>query len=186
VIQIVLPGSTGAACTRSSSIEYFRGRFPVVALMALIAGCAAAPAALTPVERAAPSLVAVPADTLPAVPEAPAASSASTAAPVPASEAPAAPGDGPPFDAGGTMVFTPGLYHCELNRRVIVRRIGADGQTMVLQWLNKDYTLVPVHSRAGAIRFEDNKAGLAWIVIVGKSMLLDTRKGQQLANECKL
>lgn len=89
-------------------------------------------------------------------------------------------------DPGGRFVVEPGLYRCELNRRVLVRRIADDGRSVVVNWLNKDHTLVAVVSRAGALRFDDAATGLAWITIPGKSMLLDTKKGQQLANECRL
>ena len=40
--------------------------------------------------------------------------------------------------------------------------------------------------RIGALRYEDDASGLVWIVIVGKSMLLDTRQGKQLANDCTI
>ncbi|MFO1195739.1 MAG: hypothetical protein U1E86_02045 [Burkholderiaceae bacterium] len=80
----------------------------------------------------------------------------------------------------------PGLYRCELNRRVTLRRVAADGRSVVLNWLGKDHTLDAVQARTGALRFENPSSGLMWLVIVGKSMLLDTRRGQQLANECKL
>ena len=93
---------------------------------------------------------------------------------------------GPPFDAGGSLSMEPGLYRCELNRRVVLRRIAPDGQSMVINWLGKDATLHAVRARTGALRFENVQVGLVWIVIVGKSMLLDSRAGRTLANECKL
>jgi hypothetical protein len=43
-----------------------------------------------------------------------------------------------------------------------------------------------VGARSGALRYEDPKSGLVWLVIPSKSMLLDTKKGRQLANECKV
>ena len=101
-------------------------------------------------------------------------------------EAEAASRRGPPFDAGGTMRLEAGLYECELKRKVIVRRIAADGSSLVLNWEGKDHTLVAVPSRAGAIRYENVSNGLTWITIIGKSMLLDTKVGRQLANECKI
>lgn len=84
------------------------------------------------------------------------------------------------------LVAEPGLYRCELNRRVTLRRVAADGRSVVLNWLGKDHTLDAVQARTGALRFENPASGLMWLVIVGKSMLLDTHRGQQLANECKL
>ncbi len=42
-----------------------------------------------------------------------------------------------------------------------------------------------VGARSGALRYEDSQSGLVWLVIATKSMLLDTKHGRQLANECK-
>ncbi len=42
-----------------------------------------------------------------------------------------------------------------------------------------------VHARSGALRYEDDKSGIVWLIIAGKSMLLDTKHGRQLANECR-
>ena len=43
-----------------------------------------------------------------------------------------------------------------------------------------------ISSASGALRYEDPDAGLTFLIIVGKAMLLDSHKGQQLANECRL
>lgn len=91
-----------------------------------------------------------------------------------------------PLAAGGRMILEEGLYRCELGRRVIVRRIAADGATLVLNWLNRDYPMAAVPARTGALRFEDGASGLAWITIVGQSFLLDTKKGVRVAGACNL
>ena len=57
---------------------------------------------------------------------------------------------------------------------------------MVLHWKGIDHTLEAVLARSGALRYENAKAGLMWLVIVGKSMLLDMKMGHTLANECRL
>jgi len=88
--------------------------------------------------------------------------------------------------AAGRMVLQAGTYRCELNRNVEIRQISADGQTMEISWAGKTHSLQAVNARSGALRFENAADGLIWLVIVGKSMLLDSRKGQQLANECTL
>jgi hypothetical protein len=88
--------------------------------------------------------------------------------------------------AAGRMVLQAGTYRCELNRNVEIRQISADGQTMEISWAGKTHSLQAVNARSGALRFENAADGLTWLVIVGKSMLLDSRKGQQLANECTL
>ena len=84
------------------------------------------------------------------------------------------------------FAFPAGIYRCELNRSVDVRQVAADMQSAVVRWNKKDYTLRAVSARSGALRYEDAASGLVWIMIVGKSMLLDTRHGKQLANECKV
>ncbi len=174
-------------------------------LVTLLAACAAAPESpiatplppprdVTPATAAAPATAAVPA---PAAAPAPVAQTPAnlTVPPAPpimrgeevqSTGQPKTPPPGPPFDAGGSLSLEPGLYRCELDRRVVVRRIAPDGQSMVINWLGKDATLQAVRARTGALRFESVQAGMVWIVIVGKSMLLDSRAGRTLANECKL
>ena len=93
---------------------------------------------------------------------------------------------GPPFDAGGALTLEAGLYRCELDRRVIVRRIAADGRSLILNWRGRDSVLHAVQARTGELRFENPDTGHVWLVIVGKSILLDARAGRTLANECRL
>ena len=79
-----------------------------------------------------------------------------------------------------------GTYRCELNRRVRVTKVSTDQSLAVLRWRKKNYTMRAVRARSGALRYEHKKSGLTWITIVGKSMLLDTKRGKQLANECRV
>lgn len=46
------------------------------------------------------------------------------------------------------------------------------------------YRMSPVASRTGALRLEDEKAGAVWIQIANKSMLMNQKLGQRLADEC--
>ncbi len=159
------------------------------------AGAAALPPALSPASNEAR----VPVAPLPPAADVPVAAPApallppvtTTGAAPAAPEAPqglgiGTPSGGAPFAAGGRLVLETGLYSCDLKRRVIVRRIAEDGQSLILNWLGKDHDFTAVQARTGALRFENAAEGLVWLVIIGKSMLLDGRKGQQLANECKL
>lgn len=84
------------------------------------------------------------------------------------------------------LVAEPGLYRCELSRRVLVRRVEPDGGALVLNWQGRDYALKAVPARTGALRYESPRGELTWLVISGKSMLLDSKRGAQLANECRL
>ena len=90
-----------------------------------------------------------------------------------------------PETAHPDVRMAPGVYRCELNRQVHVRHISYDRRSAVLTWNRRDYLLQAVATQSGAMRFEDKVSGLAWITIVDKSLLLDTRSGQQLANDCR-
>ena len=78
-----------------------------------------------------------------------------------------------------------GTYNCELNRQVIVRQVSHGQDQAVLQWGKNHYEMQAVKTATGALRLENKDTGLTWITIVGKSMLLDTKHGKQLANECR-
>lgn len=90
----------------------------------------------------------------------------------------------PTFNPAG-LPFKAGIYRCELDRKVDVRSVATDLQSAVVQWDRREYTLRAVNTQSGALRYEDSESGLVWLVIVGKSMLLDTKAGRQLANECR-
>ncbi|MGH1358982.1 MAG: hypothetical protein ACRBC3_09490 [Burkholderiaceae bacterium] len=79
-----------------------------------------------------------------------------------------------------------GTYNCELNRKVIVRQVSEGQDQAVLQWRKRRYQMKAVQTATGALRLENKASGLTWITIVGKSMLLDTKRGRQLANECRV
>lgn len=87
---------------------------------------------------------------------------------------------------GNGLTMTKGLYKCELNRQVDVTEVAPDSSSATIQWGKRGYVLRAVPARTGALRYEDVDSGLMWLVVVGKSMLLDTKHGKQLANECKV
>ncbi len=76
-------------------------------------------------------------------------------------------------------------YQCELGNSLTVFTHPDDDQHVAMRWKKRIYKLVRVVTSTGAQRFENLKSGLVWIGIPAKSMLLDSHKGQQLANECK-
>ncbi len=83
------------------------------------------------------------------------------------------------------LMMLAGLYRCELNRQVNVKQVSDDQESAILAWNKRDYTLRAVKTSTGALRYEDRESGLTWIGVSGKSMLLDTKHGKQLANECR-
>jgi uncharacterized membrane-anchored protein len=76
-------------------------------------------------------------------------------------------------------------YKCEQGNVLTVFVNADDDKFIGLRWKKSIHRLRRVDTDTGANRFENKKAGLLWIGIPSKGILLDTRKGQQLANECK-
>ena len=79
-----------------------------------------------------------------------------------------------------------GLYRCHQGAQIIVKNIAPDRGSIVIQFKGKDYLLFAVDTTTGAARYQDNRSGITWIKIPSKSMLLDSKLGRQLANDCKL
>lgn len=75
-------------------------------------------------------------------------------------------------------------FHCELGNKVTTYR-NADDNFLAVRWNKRLHRLKRVGTSTGANRFENRRYGLVWISIPSKAMLLDSKKGQQLANECK-
>ena len=53
-----------------------------------------------------------------------------------------------------------------------------------VQIRNTKYRMIPVATTTGAIRLEDQAAGAVWLQILNKSMLMNHKQGQRLADEC--
>jgi hypothetical protein len=85
-------------------------------------------------------------------------------------------------DTGGTSVTE---FHCELGNKLTIYKNADDDKYIALRWRTRLLRMERVGTTTGANRFENRKIGLIWIGIPAKSMLLDSKKGQQLANECK-
>jgi hypothetical protein len=77
-----------------------------------------------------------------------------------------------------------GRLTCALDDKIDIR-IGDGQRNIDLKWKGNNYTMLPVTTSTGALRFEDSGSGLVWIQIPAKSMLLNAKLGQQLANDCK-
>jgi hypothetical protein len=75
-------------------------------------------------------------------------------------------------------------YHCEMKDSLTIYTNADDNEHIALRWHDHLYRLKRIATTTGANRFENKKAGLVWIGIPAKGMLLDSRHGSQLANEC--
>jgi hypothetical protein len=49
---------------------------------------------------------------------------------------------------------------------------------------NFRYRMFPVATTTGAIRLEDRQAGAVWLQLSNKSMLMNQKAGQRMADEC--
>lgn len=79
-----------------------------------------------------------------------------------------------------------GNFSCEMGNKVELRMDGRVTDGVTLEWKGKSYTLNPVSTSTGAVRLENKGEGLVWIQIPSKSMLLNAKIGQQLANDCRV
>lgn len=59
------------------------------------------------------------------------------------------------------------------------------GNNLDLNWKGKEYTLHNVATTSGAFRYEDKVSGLVLIQIPAKLLLLNSKQGERLADECK-
>jgi hypothetical protein len=76
-------------------------------------------------------------------------------------------------------------YACELGNKITIYSSADDGNSIVMRWKNRLTRLTREATTTGAQRFENKLAGLIWIGIPSKGMLLDSKVNRQLANECK-
>jgi hypothetical protein len=76
-------------------------------------------------------------------------------------------------------------YKCELGNTLTMYTNADDQQHVGMRWKHRIYRMTRMETSTGANRFENTKAGFVFIGIPAKGLLLDSRRGQQLANECK-
>lgn len=74
---------------------------------------------------------------------------------------------------------------CESGKRVAVQGNQQTDNAIDLRWEGQIYHLLRVSTSTGANRFEDGISGLVWISIPSKAMLLNSKLGEPVANECK-
>jgi len=80
------------------------------------------------------------------------------------------------------------VYHgklpCELGAFVTLTADAKSPGYFDVQIKNQKYHMAPVKSSTGAVRLEDPKAGAVWLQLANKSMLMNHKLGQRLADEC--
>lgn len=76
-------------------------------------------------------------------------------------------------------------FTCELGTKVTVYQKPEDEANITLRWNKHMHEMSRMGTSSGANRFEESKSGLVWLNLPTKGILLDSHKGQQLANECQ-
>ena len=77
-----------------------------------------------------------------------------------------------------------GKLPCELGAFVTLTADAKSPGYFDVQMKNQKYRMFPVKTSTGAVRLEDQKAGAVWLQLANKSMLMNHKLGQRLADEC--
>lgn len=77
-----------------------------------------------------------------------------------------------------------GTIKCELGAVVTVKADEHNPGFFHVSTGKHRFLMHPVESRTGAMRLEDNRAGALWLQLANKSMLMDQKHGQRLADDC--
>lgn len=77
-----------------------------------------------------------------------------------------------------------GEASCDLNQTVDLQAVAGQPGHFRLSYKKANYTMIPEETTSGAVRLEDKKAGVIWLQIPAKSMLMDARAGLRLVDGC--
>jgi hypothetical protein len=77
-----------------------------------------------------------------------------------------------------------GRIPCELGAYVNVTADSANPGYFFVDGRGFKYHMSPVKTSTGTVRLEDKAAGAVWLQIANKSMLMNQKAGQRLADEC--
>ena len=78
-----------------------------------------------------------------------------------------------------------GRMVCELGNSVTVTADPQQPTRFVVQMKKNTYLMTPVATTTGAVRLEDAQAGAMWLQLPHKSMLMNSKLGQRMADECQ-
>jgi hypothetical protein len=74
---------------------------------------------------------------------------------------------------------------CELGNSVTVTADPQQPARFIVQLKKNTYYMTPVETTTGAVRLEDAQAGAMWLQLPHKSMLMSSKLGRRLADECQ-
>ena len=88
----------------------------------------------------------------------------------------------------GEMVVAERVYHgklpCDEGASVTLMPDAKTPGYFDVQLKNTKYRMFPVETTTGTIRLEDKKVGVVWLQLANKSMLMNQKLGQRLADGC--
>jgi hypothetical protein len=78
-----------------------------------------------------------------------------------------------------------GRMVCELGNSVTITQDPQLASRFIVQMKKNTYYMTPVETTTGAVRLEDAQAGAMWLQLPNKSMLMNSKLGQRMADECQ-
>ncbi len=80
--------------------------------------------------------------------------------------------------------FKGGKFHCEFNETLTITHDKEHHGYLTLTHKKTVANMLPVPTNTGALRLEGKSAGLVWLQLPTKSMLMNSKIGQRLADDC--
>ena len=77
-----------------------------------------------------------------------------------------------------------GRVDCEFEQKVVVERHATLIGSFQVRHNNRNYLMVPEETTTGAVRLVDPKAGVVWLQIPVKSMMMNARAGRRMVDAC--
>ena len=78
-----------------------------------------------------------------------------------------------------------GQSKCEFDQAVNVAAVPNQKGWFNVEFKGKSYLMAPEATTTGAVRLEDKKNGVMWLQIGNKSMLMNSKAGQRMVDNCK-
>jgi hypothetical protein len=77
-----------------------------------------------------------------------------------------------------------GQSRCEFDQSVNVAAVPNQKGWFNVEYKGKSYQMAPESTTTGAVRLEDKKNGMMWLQIANKSMLMNSKIGQRMVDNC--
>jgi hypothetical protein len=77
-----------------------------------------------------------------------------------------------------------GQSKCEFDQSVHVAAVPNQKGWFNVEHKGKSYLMAPETTTTGAVRLEDKKNGMMWLQIANKSMLMNSKIGQRMVDNC--